>query len=66
MACFAVRTVPYFEYVESKANWSDEISREGARGKWALRNDFAVGECNVLVELLSLPCMAIVIVFEYL
>ena len=66
LACFAVRSVPYFEYVESKANWSDEISRKGAQGNWAARNAFAVGECEVLVELLSLPCLAIVIVFEYL
>ena len=29
LACFAVRTVPYFEYVESEANWSDEISIAG-------------------------------------
>ena len=66
LACFAVRTTPYFEYVESKANWSDEISRKGTRGKWASRNSFAVGKCDVLVELLSLPCIAIVIIFEHL
>ena len=66
LACFAVRSVPYFEYVESKANWSDEISRKGAQGNWAIRNAFAVGECEVVVELLTLPCLAVVRIFEYL
>ena len=66
LSCFAVRTVPYFEYVESEANWSDEISRKGAQGNWGARNAFSVGECEVLVELHSLPCIAMIIVFEYL
>ena len=66
LACFAIRSVPYFEYVESAANWSDEISREGAQGNWAPNNAFSVGECGVIVELLSLPSLAIVIIFEYL
>ena len=66
LACFAIRSVPYFEYIESKANWADEISREGARGTWAPRNAFSVGECGVVVELLTLPCIAIVNKFEYL
>ena len=26
LACLAIRSEPYFEYVESKANWADEIS----------------------------------------
>ena len=69
LACFAIRSVPYFEYVESKPNWADEISREGAQGTWAPRNAFLVGECGVVVELLTLPwqpCIAIVRIFAYL
>ena len=31
LACFAIRSVPYFEYVEAAANWSDEISRKGPK-----------------------------------
>ena len=66
LACFAIRSVPYFGYVESAANWPDEISREGTQGNWAPSNAFSVGECGVIVELLSLPSLAIVIIFEYL
>ena len=66
LACFAIRSVPYFEYVESKANWSDEISREGVQGTWAPNNAFSVGECGVVVDLLTLPSIAVVKTFEYL
>jgi len=66
LACFAIRSVPYFEYVESAANWADEISREGAQGNWAPRNAFSVEECGVVVELLSLPSLAVIRIFEYL
>ena len=50
LACFAIRTVPYFEYIESKANWADEVSREGTRGTWAPRNAFPVKKCGVLAS----------------
>ena len=66
LACFAIRSVPYFEYVESKANWADEISREAAQGNWARCNAFSVEECGVVVELLTLPNLAVVRIFEYL
>ena len=52
--------------VEAEANWADEISREGAQGTWAPRNAFLVGECGVVVELLTLPCLAVVGIFEHL
>ena len=57
---------PYFEYIDSGANWSDEISREGAQGNWAPCNAFSVKECGVAVELLTLPCLAVVRIFEFL
>ena len=66
LACFAIRTVPYFEYIESKANWADEVSRVGTQGTWAPRNAFPVEECGVLAELLTLPCIAVIMIFEYL
>ena len=53
LACCALGTVPYFEYIESAANWSDEISREGAQGNWATNSDFAVAKCGVAVEVFS-------------
>ena len=66
LACFAIRTVPYFEYIESKANWADEVSRVGTQGTWAPHNAFPVEECGVLAELLTLPCIAVIMIFEYL
>ena len=66
LACFAIRSVPYFEYIESKANWADEISRVGAHGNWAPRNALSVEECGVVVELLTLPSLAVIRIFEYL
>jgi hypothetical protein len=66
LACFAIRSVPYFEYIESKANWADEISREGAQGNWVPCNAFSVEECGVVVELLTLPSLAVIRIFEYL
>ena len=66
LACYAIRSVPYFEYIESKANWADEISREGTQGNWAPRNAFSVKECGVVVELLTLPSLAVIRIFEYL
>ena len=50
LACFAIRAVPYFEYIESAANWADEISREGTQGSWAPSNAFSVEECGVVVK----------------
>ena len=55
-----------YEASGSKANWSDEISREGAQGTWAPRNAFSVEECGVVVELLTLPSQAVAKIFEYL
>ena len=66
LACFAIHSVPYFEYVESKANWADEISRVGAQGNWASNNAFSVNECGVAIELLTLPSLAVVTIFEHL
>ena len=66
LACFAICSVPYFEYIESKANWADEISREGTQGNWAPHNAFSVKECGVVVELLALPTLAVIRIFEYL
>ena len=66
LACFAIRSVPYFEYVESKANWADEISRKGTQGNWAPANAFSVDKCGIAAELLTLPSLAVIKIFEYL
>ena len=35
-----------FEYIESKANRVDEMSREGTQGNWAPRNAFSVEDAE--------------------
>jgi len=66
LANFALRTNPYYEYVESKANWSDEISRQGLDGTWAKENGFTLARCSFMYQLLDLPCEAVVILFSFL
>jgi len=42
LGAFALAAQAYYEYVASKANWSDEINRLGAEGSWAGGNNFDV------------------------
>ena len=66
LGAFALQAQAYYEYVESKANWSDEISRLGLRGPWARKEGFLLYTCQATTLLLELPCFAIVTVFSYL
>ena len=58
--------MPYFEFIESAAEWADEISRKGTQGNWAPNNAFSVQECGVAAELLTLPSLAVIGIFENL
>ena len=66
LGTFSLEAQAYYEYVESKANWSDEISREGMKGSWAAKNKFSTRHCGVATLLLQLPSIAIVVVFGFL
>ena len=66
LGTFALESQAYYEYVESKANWSDEISREGMNGRWAVENKFSTRHCGVATLLLRLPSIAVVGVFSFL
>ena len=66
LGTFALESQAYYEYVESKANWSDEISREGMNGRWAVENKFSTRHCGVATLLLQLPSIAVVGVFSFL
>ena len=39
-AMFSLHVWIYFEWVESKANWADAISREGAQDPWCNQHGF--------------------------
>jgi len=66
LGAFALESQAYYEYVESKANWSDEISRLGSKGTWAVRNKFQIQSCAVATILLHIPCIVIAKVFTFL
>ena len=66
LASFALGTNAYYEYVESHANWSDEISREGLEGAWAAANGFKLDWCPAFEMVLRLPNKAVVKVFQFL
>ena len=59
IAMFSLRVWIYFEWIESKANWADGISRQGAGDLWLRRHAFAVGSCAVHLALWRLPFTAL-------
>ena len=65
-ALFTLRAWVYFEWVESKANWSDGISRDGFHDEWSQRQLFRVQACTVPYPILTLPLGAVLRVYEYL
>jgi hypothetical protein len=65
-ASFALGASAYYEYVQSKANWSDEISRLGLEGPWAHQQGFKIRTCTFEKHLLRLPCFALCKVIEFL
>ena len=65
-AAYALRISVYFDWVASKSNWSDGISRDGFRDEWFPRHAFRAGWASVHLSLLALPLRAQVLVFEFL
>ena len=60
LGAFALEAQAHYEYVESEANWSGEVSRLGIKGRWAADSKFVIQHCSVAIFLLQLPCIAIV------
>ena len=65
-ALFARGIGMYFEWVESKANWSDGISREGLRDEWHRANGFKAAWCTMPSLIPGLPLRPTVRTFELL
>ena len=63
---YALRVWVYFEWIESKSNWSDGISREGAGDPWLARHSFDVSLCHIHLELWQLPFSAALRVASFL
>ena len=66
LALFALRAQGYWEYVQSKSNWADDISRLGAEDPWWRCHGFDFYSSYLPTILLQLPFVAVVITFEFL
>ena len=66
LALFVLQAWVYFEWVETKSNWADGISRLGMDDPWYQENHFAVTETVFPHLLLGLPIQPALLVFEYL
>ena len=65
VALFALRCWTWWEYVPSKPNWSDSISRLGFSDPWHSANHFSSSFAFFPLALWDLPFRALVLVFEY-
>ena len=62
---YSLRSGCYFEWVQSKDNWSDGISRQGIHDKWYQAHGFRVHRVPVPHLLLRLPYVIIHHVFQF-
>ena len=63
---YGLQAAIYFEWVESKSNWSDGISREGRHDSWYGAQHFTFQQSAVPVELWRLPLRALLRLGYYL
>ena len=63
---YALRCWMWWEYIPSKSNWADAISRLGRDDPWHRRNHFTTNSAVFPFILWHLPFTALVSVFEYL
>ena len=64
LACFALRVWIYWEYIPSKSNWADAISRLGENDPWYKTHGFVLSQAHFPLILWSLPFSAVVLIFE--
>ena len=63
---FALKAGFFWEWIPSKASWSDEISREGLQATWHVRHGFTTHWAVFPFEIWSLPLPAFLRVVEFL
>ncbi|CAE8593710.1 unnamed protein product, partial [Polarella glacialis] len=59
-AMFALEVWIYFEWVETKSNWSDGISRDAENFKWHVEIRFSTEQCSFPLCLWKLPLRALI------
>ena len=66
LCLFVFQTWIYWEWVPSKSNWSDAISRLGVDDEWHQSHSFSTSLAFFPFQLWALPLEAAIRVFEYL
>ena len=66
LAQFALRASFFFEYIPSKTNWADAVSRIGFHDPWIHQRGFSCHVACFPFQLLDLPFLAVLRVFEFL
>ena len=66
IALFSLRCWCFWEWIPSKSNWSDSISRLGIHDPWSLNNCFNLFKAHFPLFLWSLPLRALILFFEYI
>ena len=64
VALYALKCWVFWEWIPSKSNWADSISRLGAADPWLYRHSFQVFTAFFPTILWSLPFRALVSIFE--
>ena len=60
LALFALRAQGYWEYVQSKSNWADDMSRLGIQDPWRIglsRLPLRFSSCQILALILVFECL---------
>ena len=65
-ALFAMQTWMYFEWVESRSNWADGISRESFKDAWHRRHVFVGSTCTCPAPVLGLPLRPTILIFQFM
>ena len=65
-ALFAMQIWMYFEWVESKSNWADGISREALEDEWYQRHGFVSSTCTFPSAVLGLPLRPTILLFQFM
>lgn len=66
LAAFALKTWLWWEYIRSKSNWADAISRLGVQDPWYRANGFTISIVSFPLILWHLPFAAVIRCFEFL
>ena len=66
IALFTLKVWIYWEWIPSKSNWSDAISRLGFDDPWFHRHHFRPHQAELEVRILDLPFPVVITLFQFL